>query len=100
MGTNGNYDYSASFTFNVGGELRVDFTSTGFLQTHFFSEETEGPGKSPGARNSMAYRVGRFTGGSLHDHTFGVKVDFDVVNKENTFQTQKFKWGPTLDALN
>jgi Cu2+-containing amine oxidase len=48
----------------------------------------------------MAYRVGRFTGGSLHDHTFGVKVDFDVVSKENTFQTQKFKWGPTLDALN
>jgi len=93
MMTNGNYDYSASYTFDLAGQMRVDFTSTGFLQTHYFRPEW-------GSSNSMAFKIHNFTGGSLHDHTFGVKVDFDVISKENTFQLAKFKWGDTLSALN
>lgn len=93
MLTNGNYDYSCTFTFNIAGVLRVDLTSTGFLQTHYFS-----PNDPPS--NSMAYRLHDYIGGSLHDHTFGFKVDFDVNSKENTFQTIKYKWGDTKDALN
>eukprot|EP00927_Polykrikos_kofoidii_P084832 TRINITY_DN9053_c0_g1_i2.p1 TRINITY_DN9053_c0_g1~~TRINITY_DN9053_c0_g1_i2.p1 ORF type:complete len:948 (+),score=134.45 TRINITY_DN9053_c0_g1_i2:77-2920(+) len=91
--TNGNYDYSCTFTFDLGGKIKVDLSSTGFLQTHWYD-----PAAS--AQNSMSYRIHNYTGGSLHDHTYGMKIDLDVGTSANSFQTLKYKWGDTLSAVN
>jgi Cu2+-containing amine oxidase len=53
-----------------------------------------------GEKDSMAYRVHTYTGGSLHDHTFSFKVDLDVGGESNTLETIAYKSGPTLEALN
>jgi len=48
----------------------------------------------------MAYRIHNYTAGSLHDHTYGFKIDFDVNGEKNTFQTIKYKWADTKTAMN
>jgi Cu2+-containing amine oxidase len=53
-----------------------------------------------GSSDSMAYRVHDYAGGSFHDHTFGFKVDMDVAGETNSFETLRYKSGPTLEALN
>lgn len=55
---------------------------------------------SRGNKDSMAYRVHTFTGSSLHDHTYGFKVDLDIGTQDNSFMTVEYKTGSTLDALN
>eukprot|EP00463_Aulacantha_scolymantha_P002682 TRINITY_DN3412_c0_g1_i1.p1 TRINITY_DN3412_c0_g1~~TRINITY_DN3412_c0_g1_i1.p1 ORF type:complete len:269 (+),score=12.86 TRINITY_DN3412_c0_g1_i1:313-1119(+) len=48
----------------------------------------------------MAYKVHTYTGASMHDHTFGFKVDLDVGSHINSFQKIEYRMAPTLDALN
>jgi Cu2+-containing amine oxidase len=48
----------------------------------------------------MAYKVHTYTGSSLHDHTYGFKVDLDVGTMTNSFRTIDYKMGSTLDAVN
>eukprot|EP00663_Eupelagonemidae_sp_cell21sb_P000316 gene316-6120_t len=48
----------------------------------------------------MGYRIHTHSGGSLHDHTYGFKVDLDVVSKTNSFRVVEVKMGRTLDAVN
>jgi len=91
--TNGNYDYIVTYKFRLDGSMDVDLESTGFLQTHFYP--TNWPPRTP-----MSNRIMDYTGGSLHDHTYGFKVDLDVGTEMNTFQTQEFKVGPKAAALN
>lgn len=90
---NGNYDYVLTYIFRLDGSMRVDVSSTGYIQTHFFPT-------ARGERDSMAYRVHTYTGSSLHDHTYGFKVDLDVGSQTNSFKTIEYKMASTLDALN
>merc|ERR1712012_365073 len=90
---NGNYDYILTYIFRLDGSLRVDASSSGYIQTHFWPDER-------GSSDSMAYKVHTYSGGSLHDHTYGFKVDLDVGSKTNSFKTIEYKMGSTLDAVN
>jgi Cu2+-containing amine oxidase len=88
-----NYDYIVTYKFKLNGEFRVEIGSSGYIQSHFMPLDR-------GASDSMAYRLNTYTGGSVHDHTFGFKVDLDVGGEINSFKTHEHKMGPTLDALN
>merc|ERR1712137_616352 len=82
-----------TYRFTLGGQLSVDVESTGFLQTHFY------PTNWP-PRNPMSNRISQYSGGQVHDHTYGFKVDLDVGGERNTFQTMEYKFGPKTEALN
>lgn len=90
---NGNYDYVITYIFKLDGTMRVDCSSTGYMQTHYWP-------MSRASRDSMAFKVHAYTGGSMHDHTYGWKVDLDVGGEDNTFSTAEFKMADTLTALN
>lgn len=82
-----------TYIFRLDGSIRVESSSSGYIQTHFWPA-------SRAPRDSMAYRVANYTGGSLHDHTYGFKIDLDVVSRTNSFQTIEYKMASTLDAVN
>lgn len=90
---NGNYDYIVTFTFKLDGQFRVEVGSSGYIQSHFMPPDR-------GSSDSMAYRVSKYAGGSIHDHTYGFKVDLDVGGETNSFMRHESKFGPTLEALN
>jgi len=90
---NGNYDYVMTYKFSLDGEVRVEVGSTGYVQTHYMPA-------SRGSKDSMAYRVHTSTAASLHDHTYGIKVDLDIGTQDNSFMTVEYKAASTLDALN
>jgi len=90
---NGNYDYIMTYIFRLDGSMRVESSSSGYIQTHFWPE-------SRAPMDSMAYRVHTFTGASLHDHTYGWKVDLDVGATANSFKTIEYKMADTLAAIN
>jgi len=90
---NGNYDYMVTYSFSLDGHMRVELGSSGFMQTHYFAP-------SRGPKNSMAYRVHDYVGASLHDHTFGFKVDLDILGTNNSFETVAYKMADTLTAIN
>jgi hypothetical protein len=54
---NGNYDYIVTYQFNLYRHVRVDIGSSGYIQGHFMPPDR-------GEKDSMAYRVLTYTGGS------------------------------------
>jgi len=90
---NGNYDYVMTYKFSLDGEIGVDIASSGYIQSHYMPDSRK-------SEDSMAYRVHTFAAGSLHDHTYGFKVDLDVGTQDNSFMTVEYKTGSTLDAIN
>lgn len=90
---NGNYDYVMTYKFSLDGEVRVEVGSTGYIQSHYMP-------KYRGSKDAMAYRIHTFTAASLHDHTYGFKVDLDVGSQDNSFMTLEYKAGSTLEAVN
>jgi len=91
--TNGNYDYMMTYKFRLDGSMDVDIESTGFLQSHYY------PAHWP-PMSTMSARIGDYTGGSLHDHTYVFKVDLDIGGPTNTFSTMEYKVADKLTALN
>ncbi|CAB9503798.1 sensitive amine oxidase [Seminavis robusta] len=90
---NGNYDYIVTYKFKLDGELHVEVASSGYIQTYYMPQEWN-------EKDPFSYRLQTYSGGSLHDHTFGFKVDLDVVSETNSFETVSYKTGSTLDAVN
>ena len=90
---NGNYDYVMTYKFSLDGEVRVEIGSTGYIQTHYMPP-------SRGSKDSMSYRTHTFTAASLHDHTYGFKVDLDIGTQNNSFTTLEYKSGSSLEAVN
>ena len=90
---NGNYDYMITYKFKLDAVLNVEAASSGFIQTYFMPEDRE-------EKDPFSYRLHKYSGGSLHDHTLGFKVDLDVAGETNSFETVTYKTGSTLDAVN
>lgn len=90
---NGNYDYIITYKFKLDGVLHVEAASSGYIQTYYMPPDRE-------EKDPFSYRVSTYSGGSLHDHTLGFKVDLDIVSEANTFQTVTYKTGSALDAVN
>ena len=93
----GNYDYTFEFNFYLDGKIFNYAKASGYIQTSFWDEhDPKWPDKT---RDSFGYRLSDYMTGPIHDHMFGFKVDFDLIDRNNSFQVVKWKAGPVLDAI-
>lgn len=93
----GNYDYTFEFHFYLDGKVYTHAKASGYIQSSFWDEGN--PHSPDNTRDAFGYRIGEYMTGPIHDHMFGFKVDFDLVDKNNSFQIVKWKAGPVLEAL-
>ncbi|XP_046545523.1 amiloride-sensitive amine oxidase [copper-containing]-like [Haliotis rubra] len=94
----GNYDYTIDFLFFLDGSLKTDASASGYLQSSFWDPENPRAGQDK-AIDAFGYRVGDYVHGAIHDHTFGFKVDMDILGTENSFDIIKWKAGDVATAL-
>lgn len=96
--TIGNYDYIIEWHFLLDGKLITSGSASGHIQGAFWDKENPymGPDKS---RDAFGYHVSDNTHGQIHDHTFGFKVDLDIINTSNTMELIHWKAGDPLTAL-
>jgi primary-amine oxidase len=93
----GNYDYTFESHFFLDGKIFTYAKASGYIQASFWDEQN--PNSPDKSRDAFGYRLSDYMTGPIHDHMFGFKVDFDIIDKNNTFQIIKWKAGPVLDAL-
>lgn len=72
-----NYDYCIDHVFHVNGAFEVRGTTSGYLQSTFWSEEMAAETSHFGSR------IHDFTAGTLHDHFLNFKLDFDIAGLDN-----------------
>ncbi|KAL3854309.1 hypothetical protein ACJMK2_013583 [Sinanodonta woodiana] len=94
----GNYDYTFEFQFYLDGRLYTKGKATGFILTSFWDEHNPNV-EGDKTRDAFGYRVSQYQTGPIHDHTFGFKVDMDVLDSNNSFETIHWKSGNIFDAL-
>lgn len=76
--TLGNYDFTFTYSFSVDGTIEVDVHASGYIiAAHSAHNEDYG------------YRIHDHLVGSMHDHVFNFKADFDVLGRANTVQLTK-----------
>lgn len=93
----GNYDYTFETHFHLDGKIFTYAKASGYIQAAFWDESN--PNSPDKTRDAFGYRLGQYMTGPIHDHMFGFKVDFDIIDKNNTFQIVDWKAGPQLEAL-
>lgn len=72
-----NYDYVFDYVFHPNGVIEVRVSTTGYVQaTHWTSAE-----------KPYGYQIYKGVAGTLHDHIMNYKVDFDVVERKNSYET-------------
>ncbi|KAK3594388.1 hypothetical protein CHS0354_009683 [Potamilus streckersoni] len=96
--TLGNYDYSLEFHFHLDGRIVTKARASGYIQAHFWDVRNKHFGDDR-SFYPYGYRISDFHVGSIHDHTFGFKVDLDILEQNNTFKLIHWKAGNVLDAL-
>ncbi|BFZ06497.1 hypothetical protein BsWGS_09536 [Bradybaena similaris] len=72
-----NYDYAVDFHFHKSGAVTIQFMSTGYIQTSYFS-----PLEKP-----YGHHIQDFALGNLHQHVANFKVDLDVGGSSNRYET-------------
>ncbi|XP_033741362.1 amiloride-sensitive amine oxidase [copper-containing]-like [Pecten maximus] len=95
----GNYDYIFDFEFHLDGRIKTKAIATGFLFGSFHDPYTLNFG-GPDGRTPFGYKIGSFITGPIHDHTFGFKVDLDIVGPKNNFEVINWKAGDVSEAVN
>lgn len=95
----GNYDYIFDFEFHLDGKMKTRAIATGFLFGSFHDPYTLNFGGLDG-KTPFGYKIGSFLTGPLHDHTFGFKVDLDIVDSNNNFELIRWKVGNISEAVN
>ncbi|KAK3596325.1 hypothetical protein CHS0354_004882 [Potamilus streckersoni] len=94
----GNYDYIFEYHFYLDGKLYTTVSATGYIHTTFWDVQSPHMG-SDKTKTPFGYRVSDYSMGAIHDHTFGFKVDMDVISMSNTFKVIKWRAGNILDAF-
>ncbi|XP_046552039.1 amiloride-sensitive amine oxidase [copper-containing]-like [Haliotis rubra] len=94
----GNYDYTIDFMFHLDGTLKTEAVASGYLQASFWDPENPHAGTEK-STDPFGFRLGEYTHGALHDHTFGFKVDLDILGTDNSFEVIHWKAGDVLKAL-
>ena len=93
----GNYDYTFEFHFFLDGKIFNYARASGYIQASFWDrDDPKWPDKT---RSSFGYKVSDYMSGPIHDHMFGFKVDFDLIDRNNSFQLVNWKAGPILKAI-
>ncbi|KAL3842687.1 hypothetical protein ACJMK2_020675 [Sinanodonta woodiana] len=95
----GNYDYIYEFKFQMDGKMFTTVSATGYIQAAFWDADNPHVG-SDKTKSPFGYRVSDYAMGPIHDHTFGFKVDMDIISSSNTFKLINWKAGSILEALN
>ncbi|KAK3095252.1 hypothetical protein FSP39_012188 [Pinctada imbricata] len=90
----GNYDYTLEFEFHMDGKMGTYVTSSGIVYGSFWYE-----GGDFGSNTPFGYRVAERAIGSVHDHTFAFKVDFDLIDTQNSFEFIDWKSGSMEQAI-
>ncbi|XP_035680218.1 amiloride-sensitive amine oxidase [copper-containing]-like [Branchiostoma floridae] len=72
-----NYDFVYDYIFHQNGVLEVKVSLTGYLQPTFYTQD----------QDPYGYRMWANQIGNHHQHFFNYKVDLDVVNVQNRFET-------------
>ncbi|KAH3788170.1 hypothetical protein DPMN_166302 [Dreissena polymorpha] len=93
----GNYDHTFEFHFFLDGKIFNYVRASGFIQASFW--ERDDPKWPDKTRSSFGYKVSDYMSGPIHDHMFGFKVDFDLIDRNNSFQLVNWKAGPILKAI-
>ncbi|CAK1365442.1 unnamed protein product [Cercospora beticola] len=76
--TVGNYDFVFTYSFSMDGTVEVEVHASGSIfAAHSAHNEDYG------------YRIHDHLVGSMHDHIFNFKADFDVLGRANTIQLTK-----------
>ena len=73
--------------------------ASGFLQAGFWDPENPNAGEDK-TSDAFGYRVGEYTHGAIHDHSFAFKVDLDILGSQNTFKTMNWKADRLDNAYN
>ncbi|XP_041348645.1 amiloride-sensitive amine oxidase [copper-containing]-like [Gigantopelta aegis] len=94
----GNYDYIIDYKFYLDGKMETTVTASGYIQASFWDPENPHTGTDK-MSDMFGFRIGDYSHGSLHDHTFGFKVDLDVGGTQNTFEKVHWKAGDVLKAF-
>lgn len=76
IATVGNYDYLWDYGFYVDGTITVDAHASGYVQANDFRPDDKG---------QWGPRISDQTQGTLHSHVMNFKVDFDLVDENNSF---------------
>eukprot|EP00998_Keelungia_sp_KM082_P005566 NODE_187_length_2376_cov_253.021787_g172_i1.p1 GENE.NODE_187_length_2376_cov_253.021787_g172_i1~~NODE_187_length_2376_cov_253.021787_g172_i1.p1 ORF type:complete len:744 (-),score=222.77 NODE_187_length_2376_cov_253.021787_g172_i1:145-2082(-) len=85
----GNYDYIAEYQFGLGGDFHVHYKASGNIQTYPYIPSTDAGKEVDG----MGVRFFERSYGAMHDHSFSIKVDMDVLGTANNFVTHEYKMG-------
>eukprot|EP01010_Urceolus_cornutus_P005522 NODE_96_length_2481_cov_330.598684_g76_i0.p1 GENE.NODE_96_length_2481_cov_330.598684_g76_i0~~NODE_96_length_2481_cov_330.598684_g76_i0.p1 ORF type:complete len:609 (-),score=106.13 NODE_96_length_2481_cov_330.598684_g76_i0:601-2427(-) len=80
----GHYDYFVEMKFRLDGAIHVTYSATGGIQSYFWL-----PGDP--TEDDFGTRFFTHSMGALHDHTFGWKLDLDILGTENNFVVNEFK---------
>jgi Cu2+-containing amine oxidase len=72
-----NYDYVLDHIFHLNGAVELRGSTSGYLQSTFWSPLLDDETKSFGQR------IGPFTAGTTHDHVLNFKIDLDVQGTTN-----------------
>ena len=75
-----NYDYTIDHIFYTNGALELKGSTTGYLQSTFWSSVMNNEVKSFGKR------IHHSTAGTLHDHFFNFKIDLDIDGVSNSLR--------------
>ncbi|KAJ8314533.1 hypothetical protein KUTeg_006683 [Tegillarca granosa] len=94
--TVGNYDYIFDFSFHLDGKMQNLVTATGFIQGSFWNPLSSYFGNTT-SESAFGYKVSSTAIGLIHDHTFGFKVDLDVIDEKNNFNLIHWKYGSIND---
>jgi len=72
-----NYDYIIDYVLYPNGAFEVRMVTSGYLQSSFTSP------KLTSEEAMFSPKIMEFTAGTLHDHIFSVKLDLDILGKNN-----------------
>ena len=72
-----NYDYIIDFSFHQNGAIHVSVLSTGYILTSY---------RYP-AEDDYGFRLRDHMTGNIHHHMFNFKVDLDIKDRYNRFET-------------
>lgn len=75
----GNYDYLMTWEFYMDGSIQLVARAAGYIESSFYA-----------AQHDYGYHIHNSLSGSMHDHVFNVKVDFDILGTDNTMELVTF----------
>lgn len=85
-----NYDYVIDYVFHLNGVIELRTAASGYLQATFWSEQLRTD------VDTFGQRIHESTAGTIHDHIFNFKIDFDLFGTSNSVVKTKVEYVPEV----